>query len=320
MAIYLIIISVMPNETDCESKPELLIIGGSGVMGQMLTQHVREEGYAVHTPPHSEFDITASEADIRAFLKDLKPDMVINASVANVTVDQAELERGNHLGNVWLTNAVGPERIARACLEIEIPFIHLSTDYVLGGLTYPHRESEEWAPVNWYGESKAESERQIVALGGKFHIVRVQRPLSYNLNVHRSDFLRDAVRALSEEREFYAINNQYLTPSSDRESARAILEIMHSLNYGIWHVASPTITTPHEIIKLTLTKLESLGKQIKWELLREACFEDFISRWKAPRPKHTAFDTTRFVQNFGGEILHPLNQMLDDWVSGYISR
>ena len=63
---------------------------------------------------------------------------------------------------VYKINAEAPKAIAHACEANNIQLIHISTDYVFDGKgNSPYKEDDSTDPVNLYGDSKLEGEKNI---------------------------------------------------------------------------------------------------------------------------------------------------------------
>ncbi|MBI4058867.1 sugar nucleotide-binding protein [Candidatus Microgenomates bacterium] len=300
-----------------ESSPKLLVIGGSGLVGGALVSRISENGQLVLAPTHQEFDI--AELSIGEIAKKINgTDVVINLA-AQTEVDVCEKEKGDFGGMVWKTNVVGVEKLAKACLAGDATLVHISSDYVLSGSEQlcPHKETEKIDPItSWYAKSKAEAEKILLSSRVKAHIVRVQRPFGDDFNIKRRDFLRNVYEANRLGKKFFAIADQKLTPGYVKDYAKAILAIAGSQHYGIWHVATPTVTTIYDAVCLGLKYLEQNHHQIiDWNLIKATTFDEFMSHAGAPRPKDTAFDVSKFERHFGQGILRPLPEMLADWAA-----
>ena len=125
---------------------KVLVIGARGQLGNCLLRQFAMDaeliwvGYA-----REDLDICDVQK-IQEVLSAECPDYVVNAA-AYTDVDQAESDQKN----AWEVNAVAPGLIARICCELNIVFLHLSTDYVFngeeGGTEYrPYLESDRVSP------------------------------------------------------------------------------------------------------------------------------------------------------------------------------
>ena len=97
-----------------------VLIGGSGLIGGTIVNY-----YQTHHPdsidiraPSSKKLSIRQEEDIRRYLAEVRPDFVINASMANLAADgQMSFE----------VNYRGPINLARAATALNIPYIHISS-------------------------------------------------------------------------------------------------------------------------------------------------------------------------------------------------
>jgi dTDP-4-dehydrorhamnose reductase len=145
----------------------ILIAGGRGMLGSDVAEAAAARGWEAVPLDLPELDITNPES----VKTGLPPgDAVINCA-AFTRVDDAEKERDL----CWQINADGAGVLARACAKRGLPLIHISTDYVFDGRKgTPYTEADPVAPLNYYGASKLEGERQVQAAGGRAVIVRTQ--------------------------------------------------------------------------------------------------------------------------------------------------
>ena len=96
-------------------------------------------------------DLSIPESCIEAIRRN-KPRAVINAA-AYTAVDKAESEE--KLANQ--INGDAPGAIAVTCAELDIPLVHLSTDYVFDGTANaPYREDHPLNPIGYRSKFWAE--------------------------------------------------------------------------------------------------------------------------------------------------------------------
>ena len=118
--------------------------------------------------------------------------VVINAA-AWTAVDQAESSEAEAL----VINGKAPEAMARAAAQKNIPFLHVSTDYVFDG-SGRHAWMPDAAtnPLNAYGRTKLAGETAIRSTGGQHLILRT----SWVFSEHGNNFVKTMLR-LSETRD-----------------------------------------------------------------------------------------------------------------------
>lgn len=185
-----------------------------GKSGQVATELQRAGG--VLALGRDKADLARPESCAEAILR-LKPRAVINAA-AYTAVDRAESEEEL----VELVNGAAPAAMARACKDLGVPFLHLSTDYVFSGEgTRPWQPEDPTDPRNAYGRSKRAGEEAIRAVGGCFAILRT----SWVFSAHGANFVKTMLR-FSETRDILSVvSDQIGGPTSARAIAAAALRI-----------------------------------------------------------------------------------------------
>jgi len=162
-------------------------------------------------------DPKACAQAIRAYA----PRAVINAAAYTV-VDRAEEEEA--LATV--INGAAPTVMAGACADLDIPFIHLSTDYVFPGEgRRPWTPEDETAPKNAYGRSKLVGEEGVRAARGRFAILRT----SWVFSAHGANFVKTMLRLSENRNALNVVSDQIGGPTPARAIAAACLTIADHL-------------------------------------------------------------------------------------------
>ena len=150
-----------------------------------------------------------------------RPDAVINAA-AFTAVDAAEKEEP--LANV--VNGESPAAMAQVCASMNIPLVHISTDYVLAGSgTRPWSPEDPPAPQNAYGRSKLAGELGVRAAGGAHAILRT----SWVFSAHGGNFVETMLRVAQNRDEISVVNDQQGGPTAARDIAAACLIVIEQL-------------------------------------------------------------------------------------------
>ena len=137
-----------------------VLIGGSGLIGGTLAHYFKTktaDEIEIRAPSSKKLSIRDAE-DIKTYLTRVRPDFVINSSVAALDSDAQLAFEVNYLGSV---------NLARACCALGIPYIHFSS-----AATLPNGEnlSEEdhlplSASLTHYAKSKLMTERTLRYMG-----------------------------------------------------------------------------------------------------------------------------------------------------------
>ena len=149
------------------------------------------------------------------------PEAVINAA-GYTNVDRAESEE--ELATI--INANSPKAMAQACRTLNIPLVHLSTDYVFDGTgNQPWQPKDITKPQNAYGRSKKIGEDGIRAVGSTYGILRT----SWVVSSHGNNFVKTMLN-LSENRDTLSlVADQIGGPTPAKDIAKACLQIVEQL-------------------------------------------------------------------------------------------
>ena len=168
-----------------------------------------------------------------------KPRAVINAA-AFTAVDLAEQEEAE----AQIINADAPGAMARACADLNIPFLHISTDYVFaGGGKIAWFPNDPVDPQNAYGRTKLAGEIAVRNAGGSYAILRT----SWVFSAHGANFVKTMLR-LSETRDaLNVVSDQIGGPTPASGIAAAVLRMADAMvagqGGGIYHYSGAPATS-----------------------------------------------------------------------------
>lgn len=158
---------------------------------------------------------------VAAALARARPDVIVSAA-AYTAVDLAEQDAGR----AFAINAAGAGAVARAAAALEVPVIHLSTDYVFDGKKgKPYLETDATGPLSVYGASKLEGERQVAQAGANHVILRA----AWVYSPFGSNFVRTMLRLAQSRDEISVVADQFSRPTSALDIADAVLAIARRL-------------------------------------------------------------------------------------------
>jgi len=222
----------------------ILITGGSGQLGDSLQKLAAARRLDFRAVSRPEFDFRHRET-IDACFAAAAPGLVINAA-AYTAVDAAE----THEAEAKAGNHTGPLRLAELCARAEIPFIHVSTDYVFDGAKgAPYTEEDATNPTGVYGATKRDGENAVLDSGAKAIIVRT----AWVYAAHGKNFARTMLNAARSRNSLRVVADQRGTPTAAPDLAAAILDIAALLRRdgwapeyrGIFHATGGGQTTWH---------------------------------------------------------------------------
>ena len=157
-------------------------------------------------------------------VKSTDADIIINA-VAYTSVDLAEEEF--ELANI--INGTTVKELAKVSASRNIPFLHISTDYVFkgdGNLNW--KTSDQTNPQNSYGKSKLIGESGILEAGGPYVILRT----SWVFSSHGNNFVKTMLRLASNNNELSIVKDQIGGPTCAKDIANALWKIASDFYAG----------------------------------------------------------------------------------------
>ena len=139
---------------------KILLFGNQGQVGRELEALAAVKGYHVFGYDIDSLNIADSAAVELVIMQHLPLDVVVNAA-AYTAVDRAEAESDL----AYAANRDGVGYIAAVCARQNIPFLHVSTDYVFNGQNQKgYAEHSEKDPLNHYGLTKSKGEDILIKL------------------------------------------------------------------------------------------------------------------------------------------------------------
>jgi dTDP-4-dehydrorhamnose reductase len=210
---------------------KLLVTGATGTLGNAFARVCEERALPFCLTARDELDI-CDDASIGAAIQAHRPWAVINTA-GFVRVADAEREREACMAQ----NAMGAERLARACAEAGIPFVTFSSDLVFDGtLGRAYTEDDPVSPACVYGESKAEAERRVL---GALPEALVVRTSAFFGPWDRYNFAWHVLSRLAAGETVEACARTQVSPTYVPDLCHATLDLLIDGEKGIWHLANP---------------------------------------------------------------------------------
>lgn len=278
---------------------KVLIFGSSGMLGSYLCNLLEEKypEFKVIRNDKAEggIDIT-DEQQVREMVFETKADYVVNCAAftdVNAAEDNPEI--------AFKVNADAPEYMAKVCKEQDIPFLHISTDYVFGdnkedGYMEDH---SEFNPLNVYGVSKLDGEQRVLQTGGKNYILRT----SWLFGPGATNFIEKISKYAKELPVLKVVTDEVGCPTYVKDLSEVIiLALKEKIDPGIYHVCSRDSLSRYEFAQEIL-RLQEIDTTII-----EAKLADFDR--KAQVPNISILVNTRLDE------ARTSTEMLEEYFSG----
>lgn len=210
---------------------KLIVTGCNGQLGRAINKEIEKiGGYEIINTDVTDnapvkLDITNVDSVVELF-KSQQPYAVINcAAHTNVNACESQWDLA------YKINAIGPRNLAIAATQTGAKMIHVSTDYVFNGeATEPINEFAPTDPLGAYGKTKLEGENFVRSFADKWFIFRTAW-----LYGDGNNFAKTMLKLAEDRDEVSVVGDQFGTPTTAMELARAITHLLPTDNYGIFH-------------------------------------------------------------------------------------
>jgi dTDP-4-dehydrorhamnose reductase len=272
-----------------------VIIGSNGQLGRDLVRKAQNEGMEILPLDLPRFNLTDPTA-IEKWLQPVDLSVVINAA-AYTDVDRAEQESDS----AFAVNRDGPSYLAARCEEINVPLIHISTDYVFDGRKKgAYLESDPVCPLGVYGRSKAEGESEIRKCLREHIIIRT----SWLYGAHGNNFVKTMLKLGRDKEIIRIVADQYGCPTYAADLADAIFLIAEQIekgsnsNWGTYNYCGKGETTWHGFADTIFEIAKKYDSFTVKELLSISTAE---YPTPASRPANSVLDCSKIGKTFGIE-------------------
>ena len=256
----------------------------------------------------------ADAAQVAARIREARVQLIVNAA-AYTAVDRAEAEEPL----ARAVNAIAPGVIADEAKRAGALLVHYSTDYVFDGAkAAPYVEADATNPLNAYGRTKLEGERNIAQSGCAHLILRtswVYGPQRKELPAHDAAARRDARRAARgrrparradlEPRARARLSRLLAGDDPPRPITPADLERLAQAS-GLYHATASGETTWYGFATAIFEAARSAGLATRSPRVVPIASRDYPT--PARRPANSVLSSAKLERTFGVR--------LEDWRAG----
>lgn len=252
------------------------------MLGTVLTEKLQQAGHTiigVDLPEHNLLDFPA----IQKYFSEQQIQFLYNCA-AFTNVDKCETE----YEMAYAVNALAVQNCAALAKNLNIPFVHISTDYVFNGTaTTPYTPEATTDPVSAYGRSKDAGEKFVLATyPEKSFIVRTAWLYGHRGN----NFVETILKAAATKPELKIVNDQTGAPTFVDDLVALLIQLLASSAYGVYHFTNSGVTTWYHFAKEFLSLAKSTTP------LKPCTTEEFPRPSK--RPAYSVLDLSKTEQTF----------------------
>ncbi|AEJ00475.1 dTDP-4-dehydrorhamnose reductase [Nitrosomonas sp. Is79A3] len=289
---------------------KILLFGGNGQVGWELQRSLIPLGELIALNSASENycgDLT-NLTGIKQTIRKIVPDIIVNAA-AYTAVDKAE----NEPELAQILNAEAPGVLAQEAKQINARLIHYSTDYVFNGTgDQPYLETDPTEPLNVYGKTKLEGEKNIQTSGCSHLIFRT----SWVYATYGNNFIKTMLRLAQHRDKLTIVNDQIGSPTGAELIADVTAHAMLTLKRnpevsGLYHLVAKGNTSWYDFAKFILKHAEHANIPLKVQSIALQPIKSSDFPLPAKRPLNSRLNICKLQKTF--------NLILPEWQVG-VSR
>lgn len=257
---------------------KIIVTGCNGQLGIAINKYYNNKDYNVEliNTDVAELDITNIN-QVMEMVKQVKPFAIINCA-AHTNVNACETD----VDNAFKINAIGPRNLSIAATKTGAKLVQVSTDYVFpGNADKPYTEFDLTGPQGVYGASKLAGENFVKEFAKEHFIIRTAWLYGEGTN-----FVKTMLQLSEKNDKVRVVGDQFGTPTSADELARAIGHLVSTENYGTFHGTCEGSCNWAEFAK-EIFRLA--GKKTNVEAITTEEYES-MNPSSAPRPAYSILD------------------------------
>lgn len=223
---------------------KILVTGCNGQLGreiinQLESKKTKGEPIELLKCDKESLDISNFE-DVYTYILEKKPEVIINcAAFTNVDLSEEKVDLA------YKINALGSKNLAIASEKVKSKLVYISTDYVFkGDRKTPYREDDTTNPTNIYGKSKFLGEQYTKDFCSRYFIIRTAW-----LYGDGNNFVKTMLRLSESKKEINVVDDQVGSPTSTKELAVCILNLINTEYYGTYHGTNNGFCSWYEFAK-----------------------------------------------------------------------
>jgi len=222
---------------------------------------------------------------------DLEPEIAIHTA-SETNVDKCEIEKEH----AWKVNVKGTQNIAEACKKTNAKIIGISTDYVFDGEKGLYAEEDCPNPINHYGITKLEAEKQVINNCSNYAILRTS--VLYGWHPSKTNFATWVISKLEKNQEIAVVEDHYNTPTLADNLAEMAIEVAERNLQGLFHASGC-----ERISRFELAKEIARTFNLNSDLIKPLRMSE-LKAWVAKRPRDSSLSTEKIQKQL---ITKPLN-------------
>lgn len=217
---------------------KVLVIGASGMVGRAVYNAFGDSqifGTCLKNPVDGmiQFDITKPADEI---FKKIKPDVaILSSALTNADYCEDNREEARKI------NVTGAKNVIDSCKRHGTKLVYISTYYIFDGTEGLYAEDHKPNPLNYYGQTKLEAEREAAANDSL-----IVRPTNVFSTSDGKNFLAWLLKRMKNGEPIKAASDQFTNPISAPELAEAVKLLVDTDSVGAFNVGGSEYINRYE--------------------------------------------------------------------------
>ncbi len=269
-----------------KNKKRLLVTGACGFFGSQSINGFKNKyevsgldiniSNKIHGISYFQTDIT-NQIEVKKFFEIENFDIILHcAAIVNPDFCEENYSLANEV------NVIGTKNLVQNFKGL---FIYISTDMLFDGYVGDYKESDKPNPINNYGKTKYDGEKQVQQYSQKYYILRTNFYGWNDLNTSAS-FAEWIYTSLSNNEPINLFYDYIYCPIYIEDFLSIIHQLIQKNQYGIYNVVGQDKVSKYDFGILLAKKFG-----LKTNLINRTSIEDhkFIAR----RPKNMSLNTDK---------------------------
>lgn len=209
----------------------VLVTGAKGMMGTDLCRILQEKGYDLTATDIEDMDVRDREL-VERTIDEVNPSIVFHLA-ALTNVDECE----KYPDDSFLTNTIGTQNVALACLSNDATMVYISTISVFDGTNcVPYTEFDTPNPISWYSRSKYQGELIVEKLLAKYYIARAG--WMFGGGPEDKKFVAKIIDLAKERDALSVVDDKFGSPTYTKHISRGVEKLSRSGLFGTYHMVN----------------------------------------------------------------------------------
>ena len=295
---------VIQGANNQKQKPRYLVLGASGMLGSRIFEDLSlsfetfgtfHNSRGVENMKMRRINLTNID-EVVSLIQRIRPSHIINC-IGLTNVEKCELFPEAS----WKLNSDVPFRLAKITSDLNVKFIHISTDHFASREDLPRSEMDLLYGVNQYGFTKLLGEKLILLENPGSLILRTN--FFGTSNINRKSLLSFAMNRIRDGIKIDGFEDVIFSPVGIEQICRFFKSINSEGATGIVNFASDRPLSKYEFMVLVSKALRSPEA----EIVRSSIL---LSSLTTKRPNYLALNPRRLIGELGFS-LPSIEEMLD---------